>query len=456
VMIFSLLYGGILVLVFRNSIKPQLAFAGLMSLILAYFAGQHWPGHLSYDALIDYETGLRAINNPVTQIFYSSLHYAFVLLWHSMASSMVLNLMLALFFFTFVYSQARHRWSDHLLMSLCLFFFLGSKMNQHLMIFQNRDITFTWCFLLFLAVFSRPQIRWSFRILLFILSVCIRKETILLFPLVVVFELLRSKESASAVLRRFILPAVILAAYIGGTPYIRLVNMDQVYTVTSYLNPMMHILHKHGRTILKPAEAQQLSGILDIDRAIEIHNPVDIDEFHLNAVNREHLKAVGGEDRIRKVALRLFRDYPADFIENRIFLAGVMLGFSEKSYWFNNEAFLNPLFKQLQTALPTAVYSDGPKAWRVVSAARELDWYRLLLASCLPALLLISLSLIFWRRAPNTAMASVLLIARTCVVLLFSPAGYYKYVWSLSVWGAFVLALAWAEWKFHSRHEVRL
>ncbi len=431
----------------RWRLKSELVFSSLLVLIFGYLAHLNWPGHLSFDTPIDYQVALMGMHNPSTLMFYSAIHYALVLICRSMASGMILNLVLAIGIFTTCFSYFRKDRINHLLFSLGFVFFLASNINQQLLVFQNRDITFSWVFVAFLASVSLRNSSFLVRISLFLISFLIRKETLFLLPLLMVYEKFRSPKPWAENLKSFAIPALIIMGYLFGTPYNRKIQMDPVYTITSYINPMMAILSKHGRQILSPNEVRDLEGILDIDRAISIHKAHDIDEYHQHAVRRAEISEKGGEDRLRRVALRLFWDYPLDFLKNRIEMASVILGIRFDTYWFNNEAFENPLFKQLQLALPTHVQNNGAEAWRAVTHCWDSYRYRIIFASCVPAILILGFSLLFWRRYPLTSTATLMMLTRTLVVLTFAPAGYYKYVWSLAIWGAMFPAFAWYEYQ---------
>jgi hypothetical protein len=453
VLLFSLGFGIALVLKNYLSLKNEIVFFAFLALAFAQLANLHWPGHLSYDALIDYKTALLGVLSASTLPLYSTLQMALINIFNSLAVGMIFNLLLAALFFTVVYSLSRKKWETFLLFLAGFAFFYISKINQHLSIFQNRDITFSWVFLLFLVTFSQGQFRWSIRTFFFVLAVMLRKETILLSPLLLLFEWRRNPRKKYLSLVRFTVPLIILVTYFSGDPRLKSVSDVDDYKATAYINPMMHIIAKRGKSILTPAEIKSVSDIVDFDQALLNHDPVDIKEFNLQIINREALKTNGGEQKFRKVALRLFYDYPEDWLQNRLMMGLGIIGLDTRTYWFNNEAFENPLYPELAAALPTTNYSNGPDAWRNVSAARELRWYRVLLASCLPAIGVMTVLLFFWNLFPLTSMATLMVLFRTGVIIALAPATYYKYVWSTTIWGAVVPALAAAE--YYRRKKLR-
>ena len=449
---------GMLWLGFRfQEFKSELAFFGLFLVPISYLGQLHWPGHLSFDALIDYKTALLETLAVSTGVFYSSLHIALIELYGSLSSGLILNLSLTAYFFTLVFSMTRKDWLSISLFCLGFCFFFGSKINQQLTIFQNRDITFSWIFLIFILQCAKPKSLWFSRIFPFVLAVMIRKDTLFLVPIFMLSEICRAKmdnyQNSYQSLRRFFVPIVVIILYLTGTPTFKEINMKPAYNVSAYLNPMMHIIAKYGKAVLTEEEVKSVADVVDFDEAIKVHLPLDIQEFHTQVVKIEALNSNDGESRLRKIATRLFVDYPKDFLTNRWEMGIGILGLTEKTYWFNNEAFHNPLFPELTQFLPTDNHSNGPDAWRNVSAARELVWYRVMLASCLPALIVMIGLLWFWRLFPMSSMASVMVLCRTVIIIGLAPANFYKYAWSTTIWGAFIPAIAAAEWQWRRKQK---
>ncbi len=449
---------GMLWLGFRfQEFKSELAFFGLFLVPISYLGQLHWPGHLSFDALIDYKTALLETLAVSTGVFYSSLHIALIELYGSLSSGLILNLLLTAYFFTLVFSTTRKEWLSISLFCLGFCFFFGSKINQQLTIFQNRDITFSWIFLIFILQCAKPKSLWFSRIFPFVLAVMIRKDTLFLLPIFMLSEICRAKmdnhQNSYQSLRRFSVPIVVIILYLTGSPTFKEINMKPAYNVSAYLNPMMHIIAKYGKAVLTEEEIKSVADVVDFDEAIKVHLPLDIQEFHTQVVKIEALNSNDGESRLRKIATRLFVDYPKDFLTNRWEMGIGILGLTEKTYWFNNEAFHNPLFPELTQFLPTDNHSNGPDAWRNVSAARELVWYRVMLASCLPALIVMIGLLWFWRLFPMSSMASVMVLCRTLIVIGLAPANFYKYAWSTTIWGAFIPAIAAAEWQWRRKQK---
>jgi hypothetical protein len=450
VILASAAYGLISLFIHWRKLRHEIIFAVLLIGGLAYLAQLHWPGHLSYDTLVDYQLALAGKYNAHTLIFYSCLNYAYVLLYRSMAMGMLFNLILTVLFFSWIYSQSRRILSAHIITNLCVAFIFSSQINQQMMIFQNRDITFTWFFLFFLGSIARPKSSELLQFFLLILCVAIRKETIVLLPFLVALKIFYTPARFRKILLHFAIVMGILSAFFWGYRSFRVINNDPVYTLTAYINPMGHILAKYGKSALSQEDQAELSYFMDLDRAISVHSRYDINEYHKGTFYRKRIYKRNGEIRIRKIALRLFWNYPVDFLKNRFDMTLVLMGFKPGTAWFNNEAFTDPRFHQLQPSLPTTLLSDGPEAWKVIERAQTSIGYRLLFASCLPGMVLIFLTLLFWRKAPATAAASILMLVRTLLVLSLAPAAYHKYVWCFSLWGALVPAFAWLE-----HHEVR-
>jgi hypothetical protein len=432
---------------YRKEILFFLSFLGLFAVLLKI----NWPGHISFDTVLDFQNALIGWNNSFTQFLFSALHTGIILYFPSLGLPAIINIIFAAATLTYVYRIVGGNRRSFLIFVGGLLMFLGSKINQNLIIHQNRDILFSWVFLLLLISLQQDisKKKRGLSILplsFFVLSCFLRKDTLFLYPFIVGVDYYLGRErvkNARLRQRHFFITSM-LAFYFMGTPYLRRIHMEPAYEITAYINPTMHILKKRGLEALTLEDREQLSSFVDLQKAIELHRDFDIDSYNLGAFNKgalspEQVKA------FRKATFRLLCAYPGDWLENRWQMAKAILGLIPETHWYFDEILRRNLMDPLLLTMPTPAVADGRDYLRPVYAARELTWYRWTLASCLPALLISLFLLGRFRRHPGTSFATLLVVLRVLVILTLAPAGYYKYVWSFTIWAWFAPSLATSE-----------
>ncbi len=459
-LIFSLFFWGLYFLRHRGEYWKEILFFLSIFSFLAYLLYLNWPGHLSVDSLYNFHWGLQGHNSPFVQIFYSSIHTGLLFLIGQIGAISVLNILLATLTVTYAYHRCRKDSRAYIIFAISVVMIFGSKINLHMSLLHNRDIGFSWLFVLFLLILSshfekrftvgRGALLSVSTWIVFVLLCFLRKEMLALAPILALTEILLNRKNLWPVVGKQILVFGVLFYYYAGTAYHRDKHLNSTYAITAYVNPFFSILKQKGIEALSLEEREKLAHFVDIERGLEVHNEFDISEFHFGYVK---IGKIGQRETeiFRNSLIRLALEHPGAYLKNRLKMSSAVLGFRKETYWYNDEIFLNKAFHPLQAMLPTAQLSDGPKAWAAASSARELLWYRFLLASALPALVISFIILLLFRRHPWTAFTTVIALTRVGVVLVLAPAGYYKYIWSFTLWCWLAPAIAVLEW--HSRKQ---
>ena len=409
--------------------------------IASYFALQtfkYQPGILGGDSYQDFNNILLGIISIFTGGLYSSLLIALIDINHSMIMPMLFNLLIAALLFTLVFSICKTSRLATAIYLTSLILFLSNSVNGELLLFQNRDVTFSLVFCIFLSSFSNQTSRPFTRCFLLLLTIMLRREAIFILPFFIFFEHRRNQQSLRSTLRYFLIPILFVAGYTAA-------NLSTKYNATGYINPMMHIIVKRGKSVLTNSEIDSVKDFVDFDKSIKIHRTYDIVEFHFDTINKGLLRDPDRERKLRKIALRLIWDYPGDYLENRLLLSKEMLGWTGPGVIAGYQSPLNSTYLELNHALPTA--PDLNRKLVTIPNYGDHFWQKIFFRSAVPQFLMAILSLFFFQWIPLTASASTLLLIRSLGLFALTPASYYKYAWSLSIWAALLPALALAEWQ---------
>ena len=431
------------------------------------------PGMISGDDLYLLEAMSYGRPSEWHSFAYSFLQEALILVFHKPFGMAYFNIVV----FSVLTAQCLEivQHSKWRFWRVILALILISPISQIVVIFQNRDTTFT---LLFLAIFfefirhEKARRSWS-QLELLALSVivgftsCLRPDGLIvaigaMFAMVVLIQAKRVWRVQAATC----IAGVWLALTMGPQPLYTRPGDHDGYALTLFVNPLSFILHARGETLLSSDERRELERYFKVDYLVKYYNPYDIDPFRDGGIksNTTHDDFLA----FRATAIRCVLREPGLWLENRIGLMKRMLGLSPGTDFFHNARYANDpksleTFKNGKARFGYSAFDQRPSPLEQKyydfltqeTSGHSGLWHWIFETGLVPSFALI-LGLLLYLR-----WASVSLFAATCVVRMIAvfavtPAAYFKYAASLWLggWILVVLILANLPYLFGSRKPI--
>ena len=200
--------------------------------------------------------------------------------------------------------------------------------------------------------------------------------------------------------------------------------------------PTSVVIHEVGIDSLSEQQKKSIDKILDIEKVRKFYNPFDIECFHNGALRAEF----NSEDisNFKKTVVDLVLANPGLMIRHRIQLFLSMANIYQSHTVFFDDLRANPkqfpvLVKTIgQGEHPYALGGGGTQLLSFLSNAAINDFiiaipFKSLLMPLLFSLWLLLRCELAWK------IVAVLQLSRLPVFLLFAPAAYFKYVYSMMV-----------------------
>lgn len=438
----------------KNHLLMILLNASVLILILLC----SFPGYFGYDSFDNYRAFASFAGSPFIGDVYFSI---FTVFYQFFPEAWIVTSFNLLVIFLCLNSLAfmAIRWEQKKIYLLAMALFFLFPTNFFISAYSVRDISASWIFtyllidlydLLISKEFTFPRQLKLFFVLL--LACVLRQEALyIVIPalMAISFFLYRS----------FLRPmSFILVATIGLITLTKIVDYNprqyDIYKTTLYINPLSYILKKQYPESLPSHVHQRLGTFFKNDYLLTQQSDYEISPFHQGGLNYGF--TVQERDQFRQAAWEIFLDHPGLWIENRWVLGQYILGFKKDfNYTLSDEFFnakqFNPYFFRVkqETGLKAAARFSWAQNFshRVISFSYK---YSFLANSYLFALIIFIISATYSRRSPLFWAISGILIIRTLLVMAIAPAGYFKYIYPLWIFVAFVLPLLFAE------HRLRL
>ena len=220
------------------------------------------------------------------------------------------------------------------------------------------------------------------------------------------------------------------------------------YQTTLLINPLSSILKEKYPTSIPKEVSDELGPYFKSDYLINYQVDYEIDPYHKGGVNFE----ASEKDylQFRNAAIKIILSHPWLFLKNRIKLASYLLGFNNQwSYAFEDSFYKNwARFADVKAHFTTR--PDARPKWGnqiMVDFDKRIRQNPLIFSSYLLPLLVL-VGMLFVRPFSGFYVSLCIIIgARTLMVCLTAPAGYFKYLYPLWLFAPFVLFLFMAERK---------
>lgn len=216
------------------------------------------------------------------------------------------------------------------------------------------------------------------------------------------------------------------------------------YETTLLINPLSYILKNKYQSILPNDISEKLGPFFKNDYLIKYQDDTDIPAFHHGGVNAN--ATIEQYEQFRNASLLIFLRNPLMFIENRLKISSTMFGFRDKTYLLTNE-YNFPVHMEKKQRLGFGEYKQSGWAnnfFLFIIQSKPL----FTMSYLIPFLVLIG-SLLFSSGAGWYRRILLFMMARTLLVMLITPGGYFKYNYSLWLFPIFMLPmLVWEYRKF--------
>ena len=436
---------------YRSWLQHAGLFALHISLVTLLFWGS-FPGLFGWDTFVNYSAALSYYTSVFVGDLYLSLLMIVLQYFPESWVISLLNSAVILCCLTALSSMAiRLKAIKYYFLGLALFFLY--PINPLISMFAVRDIISFWFFNTTLLCFYYSYVtdNRSFKSYLTI-SVCtiitclMRQEAFLvLLPGLVITSYFFHKTffRSSLVIVALTVCAHIMINIIAPNPM-----EANNYQTTLLINPLSYILKEKYPTVLPKHVIDDLGPYFKSDYLVKYQIDFEIDPFHKGGVNFE----TSEKDFIqfRNAAIKIILSNPWLFLKNRTILASYLFGFNNGwSFAFEDKFFNNWIyFADIKSHFPTK--PDARPKWSfgvIEDLQRIIHKYPIIFCSYLLPLLVIVGLLLIRPFSPFFASLCAILGARTLVVCLTAPAGYFKYLYPLWLFAPFVLFLFMAERK---------
>lgn len=214
------------------------------------------------------------------------------------------------------------------------------------------------------------------------------------------------------------------------------------YETTLLVNPVGSILKKLYPEGLPEEVKRNFGNYFKMDYITRYHDIADIYPFHKGGVNLE--STYEDYKKFRKASIDLISQHPLLFLKNRLEMAYLMSGLKQ-NIWFASDEYSDATHPFMQEArafldLPPHPHVRGPFLDLAFSGNIFIRSY------LIPLFLLPLLAFLLPLRSPLLGIF-LILVARTLIVILTSPATYFKYNYILWLMSILVLPLWVYEWR---------
>lgn len=416
------------------------------------------PGMISYD---DLET-LRALSvgQFATQgsNLYTLLMQSSHLIFNSALHLSYLNLILFSFIVFLVFRMLPKKIPLWCLPALIILFSLPQ--SSALVLFQNRDSIFSlllvwWSLGLFSQNHKAKSDPWFHLGSLSILTLCLgelRQEAkifVFIFP-IAFWWLNRNKSKFYAQVG---LSLTVISLLLNWAPQYFSVSdaYSDRYLATTLINPLSYILHVKGPQEASKSEKDEISRFFIFDKLIEYFSMYDINPLHRGGI----VPNPSPEDfaAFRRASLSILSRNLNLFFENRKLMALCMLNFEGRPATMNDSlplaatAFQEPAY-YFKFEAPTEEAS-------ILKASLGAFHYRLffempyplhlLVSSCLVPIIVFLILLGLVKSHPELAFIGLSQLLRLAILIVLTPAAYFKYITSFWLIGWLVLILYFAQ-----------
>lgn len=407
--------------------------------ILGLMYTQHLPGYSNYDSFDNFtHAGIHNVSF-FTGFFYSGM---LMVLFHLFPSYMLVSL-LTIFVISAVLSflfYHAYKLRVHIIYFIVAGVFYLIPTSYAMSFTIGRDTLAHWVLFLNLMsvmLFFRGDLRGislEFLLGISLFSCLLRPEIVYIMP----FALM-------ALFYQYKFSKVLIASCLLFLPITWVANKRSlhhadrreriVYETTTLINPLSSIMYELYPDGIPDEVKSKFGNFFKMDYLITHHNEDDIDPYHRGGLN--HGFSFEEYDQFKSETLRTFATHPILFLKNRLRVADTMLGLTNDPWVISDDYFVsqNPQIQKMKEELQLPEFRPTQN--------RFLDYTfsgpRLILRSYLiPLVMLLTLCAfipfksIYWK-------VVIILLARTCLVFLTSPAGYFKYNYILWLFALFAL-----------------
>jgi hypothetical protein len=419
--------------------------------ILGIFFYLLFPGIINFDSFVNNKSAAEYGRSAFVGYFYSSILMVLYQLVPHVWVSMVLNLTIILWILMLLYQASRRLNTTRWYLLGCLLFY-AYPANNLLTFTAGRDTSSFWIMLLFLTTFYEQALagEWSFNAklklsVLLIVSCLLRQENLYFLPAAgIIYAWMSDKRLLPWALGNLLL-VVGLHNVINHNPH----QIDfERYKTTLLVNPLGYILKAEYPDGLPDEVNERLGNYFKNETLITKHVNWEIVPFHENGVRPNSSR----EDylKFRNAALMIFMENPQLFIANRYVMALHMFGihpgftFVTSDQYFQESPFHFTSRRELaypEYTRPARGESILAATFKLIHQSHPLIWR----SYWIPFAILLWL---LWR-SPRSIFAGIcgILIFRTAIIILTSPAGYFKYNYPLWLAAMFLPAFFMAELK---------
>lgn len=432
--------------------KSKLGF-GVVAISMCVMGAVLTPGLFGWDIVSNYVSAARFENSSFTGRFYSYLFIAGYQLLPALWLVTAANIFITLLSLFHIFSFAQRKNLEKFFYVMLALFILYPA-NLYMTYFPSRDLAAFWCFVMTLfkmyEIWLEKEEKWlphAWLVFFATCAICLRQEALPLIGILLLYNIFQQQKH-----RRWLYSMTLVIPVMCWLP-LSFSNRNHsleydFYEVTIFVNPLSSILSAKYSKELPPEVDQRLGPFFNNKYFLTHHNPFDIDPFHYGGLDREKATKEGFR-QFRSAALGIILENPILFLQNRLVMAQAMLGFNSTRYMHIEDTyFIRPTLDldKMFHSLPIQKYERwswadrGLKAWRGFVTSKQEIYFQSYL---IPILLWIIWLLFF--RGRFFIIVSLVLLARTGLVLLSAPAAYYKYQLPLWMFVPFVLIYLLAE-----------
>lgn len=432
-----------------NTSKTDLSFLALLLTFFGFALYFQWPGVFSYDNRFFMPLALSGETSPHTPLLFVALYTFSTLFFADLSGFTVINLILATVTFVFVFrlisKNRRAKWC----FLAGLLFFLLSQSNRHFLLFQNRDITFSWLFILWLLMLYRDlkvstDRKHSLECkLLFLLCCFLRLDTIAILPFYFFIDARFFPAKKSILLARNALLFLIVFGYIYGSPQLRELHSNARYRMTAYINPLLYIIKHQGPSALTEDEKIRLAPYWNLPVALQKYEDHNIKPLSNGSAIPKDQIDTQAERAFREVTLSLIMRNPWQWIKNRAQIFWGMIDYRNQRLPSTREIATYNKSDSRSILLMFPPLKNSPESWFL----KPIPFFgnnllgKWLFMSAVPALIILGFSLFFIGWEACWAIPLWMLLLRSAVVIALAPATLPKYLWSLSIFAIILPAL---------------
>ncbi|HXH31146.1 MAG TPA: hypothetical protein VNJ01_10075 [Bacteriovoracaceae bacterium] len=417
--------------------------------LLGSFFFFFFPGIIDYDGFNNLEISAEyRYSSFVGKFFNTLLITSYQLFPHAWVIP-VATLLGVITSLMILYTQSRTIGAEKCYFAACLLFYCY-PINLYMAISSGRDTVSHWLITIIALKFYEKKLTedWNrtsiFKMCFAIVVVCLlRQENKYFVPF---FALAYAYFFNKKLLKPFLITTVTIFTLLSSPFFFKDTEPGLSFYRTSVLvNPLSYILkEKYGKS-LPPEVNIRLGDHFKNQMLLDHHSDYDIDAFHRGGIR--HPVSVENFQHFLKTSLKIISENPLLFLKNRIIITSYMFGLrKEFSYAVGDEYFLSlDYLTKVKASLGFPDYQrpdNGPLKSLLPFIYRTHPIYF--------RSYLIPLALLLWfllKRRPVFKFICLIFVARTLLICLTAPAGFFKYNYALWIFVVFALPLLWREGK---------